>query len=193
MGTEKFEINDYDNVVKWSYKLASEWVINNLVPLGVISARKFEKYKRNGKYLPANFPRIPDDYFTRKGTWKGWRDFLGYPQQKRTYLSYEKASSLVQRRGIKSSKIFLKWKDRPFDIPSRPDLHYKEWKSWNDFLGKEINPLSKRTYSKLNETDVRIIKHQLRIGVSGAVLAREFGVSEMQISRIKSGENWAYI
>jgi len=33
----------------------------------------------------------------------------------------------------------------------------------------------------------------LALGVSGAILARTFGVSEMQISRIKNGENWAKV
>ncbi len=47
-----------------------------------------------------------------------------------------------------------------------------------------------RHYTKLNIADVRIIKHQLNMGVPGAVLARTFKVSEMQISRIKRGENW---
>ncbi len=191
--TEKLKIQDYDKVVKWSYNLASEWVINNLVPLGVISVRKFDKYKREKKYLPKKFPRIPDEYFTRRGTWKGWRDFFGYPKQVRTYLSFDDASKVVQMKGIKNSKIFRKWKKRPLNVPSRPDLRFKEWKGWDNFFGKKRNPLSTRTYSKLNESDVRIIKHQLQIGVAGAVLAREFCVSEMQISRIKSGENWGYI
>jgi hypothetical protein len=31
------------------------------------------------------------------------------------------------------------------------------------------------------------------MGISGSVLAKTFGVSEMQISRIRNGENWTKV
>jgi len=54
----------------------------------------------------------------------------------------------------------------------------------------------RRTYSKLNEGQVRIIKklisdpnRKTRI----KMIAKRFGVSEMQLYRIKSGENWGHV
>ncbi|MBN2481789.1 MAG: hypothetical protein JXB19_08620 [Bacteroidales bacterium] len=189
---KKIEVENWDDVLKWSYNLARKFAIENLVPQGVTSARKFDAYKRNQKPLPRKFPRIPDEYFIRKGTWKGWRDFLGYPEQKksRNFLGYRDAARVVQSTDIKNSKAYLTWKERPPNLPARPEYFYSEWTGWKDFLGEKFEKPNPRHYTKLSEADVRIIKHQLKMGVSGAVLARTFKVSEMQISRIKRGENW---
>ena len=43
---QNIKIENYDNIIQWSYNLAREWIKKNLVPQGYNSARKFEKYKR---------------------------------------------------------------------------------------------------------------------------------------------------
>jgi hypothetical protein len=189
---KKIEVSDWDNVVRWSYNLAKKYAMEKLVPQGVTSARKFDTFKRNQKPLPRRFPRIPDEYFTRKGTWKGWRDFLGNPNQKRSrhYLSFKDAARVARDAGIKNSTDYLQWKERPVNLPARPEYFFPEWDGWKDFLGSSYQAPDPRHYTKLTISDVRIIKHQLNMGVPGAVLARTFKVSEMQISRIKRGENW---
>lgn len=191
----KMKIDNWDAIVKWSYNLARQYVIENLVPQGVTSARKFEAYKHGKKPLPRKFPRIPDEYFKRKGTWKGWTDFLGNPRQHRgkSYLSYSDAARIAREAKIANSKQYITWKGRPANLPSRPEYYYKEWKGWKEFLGSAYKIPNTRHYTKLSESDVRIIKHQLAMGIPGAVLARTFKVSEMQISRIKRGENWTEI
>jgi hypothetical protein len=188
----RISIDNWDNIVKWSYSLARQYVIENLVPQGVTSARKFDSYKQGKKPLPRKFPRIPDEYFKRKGTWKGWHDFLGNPEQRKrkTYLSYRDAARVAREAGISNSKEYVNWKERPSNMPSRPEYYYSEWNGWKDFLGSSYKTPDPRHYTKLNLSDVRIIKHQLAMGIPGALLAQTFGVSEMQISRIKNGENW---
>lgn len=49
------------------------------------------------------------------------------------------------------------------------------------------------TYSKLNEEDVVRIKSMLSRGITQCVIAKLFCVSEMQITRIKRGENWSHV
>lgn len=78
-------------------------------------------------------------------------------------------------------------------MPARPEITYHEWEDWPKFLGEHYKKPDPVRNTKLKLSDVRIIKHQLQLGVPGAVLARMFNVSEMQISRIRSGENWAAI
>lgn len=190
------KIDSYDKVVKWSYKLASLWVKENLVPLGINSSRKFEKYKRQGNYLPKNFPKKPDDYFKKANVWEGWADFFGKASNhyEKQYLSYEQASSFCKKSGVKNSIEYRTWKRRPENLPARPDQYYKnEWINWGSFLGESYKLPKRNVASKLKESDVRIIKHQLGLGISGSLLARTFGVSEMQISRIKNGENWTKV
>ena len=52
------------------------------------------------------------------------------------------------------------------------------------------NPVKTITYSKLHAEDVKHIKSMLIRGVRQNLIARMFCVSEMQITRIKRGENW---
>lgn len=190
------KIDSFDSVVKWSYGLAKNWVKQNLIPKGVNSSRKFEAYKRSGYYLPKNFPRKPDEYFKKSNVWKGWTDFFGKSSDhhERNYLSYSEASKLCRRLSIKNSIEYRNWTNRPSHLPARPDQYYKsKWMGWQEFLGGVYELPERKISSKLKESDVRIIKHQLELGVPGATLARTFGVSEMQISRIKKGENWSYV
>jgi len=59
---------------------------------------------------------------------------------------------------------------------------------------KRRNSLEKIiTYSKLNAEDVARIKSMLNRGITQNVIAKLFCVSEMQITRIKRGENWSHI
>jgi len=49
------------------------------------------------------------------------------------------------------------------------------------------------TYSKLKAEEVALIKSMLARGVKQKLIAKMFCVSEMQITRIKKGENWKEI
>lgn len=119
--------------------------------------------------------------------------FFGNSEHNRRkfYHSYVEACNIVRRHNIKNSSAYKQWKNRPANLPSRPEYYYAEWKGWEAFLGDSYKKPNPRRFSKLTENEVRIIKHQLSMGVSGAVLARSFGVSEMQICRIRKGENWS--
>ena len=46
---------------------------------------------------------------------------------------------------------------------------------------------------KLDSTQVMRIKHQLKRKKPVKQIAREFNISEMQVWRIKSGENWSHV
>lgn len=54
----------------------------------------------------------------------------------------------------------------------------------------------KRTYSKLTEPQVRLIKRKINDPnrrTRMKMIAKQFGISEMQLYRIKSGENWGSV
>ena len=58
------------------------------------------------------------------------------------------------------------------------------------------DPANKITRSKLTEGQVKIIKRKLNDPNRKTrlkMIAKQFGVSEMQLHRIKSGENWSYV
>lgn len=60
-------------------------------------------------------------------------------------------------------------------------------------LRPKIHQKRKITNSKLTMTDISHLKAMLERGVVQAVVAKLFGISAMQVSRIKSGENWGYV
>lgn len=48
-------------------------------------------------------------------------------------------------------------------------------------------------HSKLKENDVVLLKSMLQRGVTQAKIAKMFCISEMQVTRIKQGENWGHV
>lgn len=184
-----------DDIKKWSYALARDWIIENLVPIGVFSSRKFIAYRKRGGYIPKNFPKDPRDCFVRKETWKGWDHFLDKENVKQTkYLSYQIAASVCKRSGIRNYTDFNNWKERPDNIPRRPNREYGEqWKGWHRFLGTYYSKKSFLRNCKLKEADVMIIKHQLQIGTTKTNIAKFFDISITQITRIERGENWGKV
>lgn len=61
---------------------------------------------------------------------------------------------------------------------------------------KKIDRRGKRTYSKLTEGRVRLIKKKIfdpNRKTRMRLIAKQFGISEMQLYRIKSGENWGSV
>lgn len=59
---------------------------------------------------------------------------------------------------------------------------------------KQFEEKKPKTYSsKLKENDVLFIKQRIEKGDTLKKLAQQFGVSDMQIYRIKTGENWSHV
>jgi hypothetical protein len=73
----------------------------------------------------------------------------------------------------------------------------KKEKEEHQFSNPEhINRPRRRTYSKLTEAQVKIIKrkiHDPNRRTRMKMIAKQFGISEMQLYRIKSGVNWSSV
>lgn len=73
----------------------------------------------------------------------------------------------------------------------------KEEKEKHQFSNPEYKEASKRRrYSKLSEAKVRLLKKKINDPNRRTrlkMLAKQFGISEMQLYRIKSGENWGSV
>jgi DNA-directed RNA polymerase specialized sigma subunit len=68
-------------------------------------------------------------------------------------------------------------------------VHHRE-------LRKTLNKPRRRGVicnSKLKEKDVMLLKSMLHRGVTQAKIANMFCISEMQVTRIKRGENWGHV
>lgn len=95
------------------------------------------------KLIPDDIPSNPNLVYKNDG-WKGYGDWLGtgvIGSQKREFVSFLEAKKKVKKKGLNGQKdwfSFCKSGERPSNIPSNPQLNYKnEWKGWADFLGKE--------------------------------------------------------
>jgi DNA-directed RNA polymerase specialized sigma subunit len=65
-----------------------------------------------------------------------------------------------------------------------------------DFLKQKYSnaPRPKQiSNSKLKESDISLLKSMLQRGIVQAKIAKMFCISEMQVTRIKRGENWGHI
>lgn len=93
---------------------------------------------------PAKIPKRPDRAYKKE--WQGWGDFLGcnneFPFVKKKVRPFKEARSYVQQLGLKNKHewtAYAKTDKKPVDIPSRPDLIYRDdWFTWKDFLGADI-------------------------------------------------------
>jgi hypothetical protein len=96
------------------------------------SSEEYRKWKQK----PFNIPSSPVKTYKNKG-WQGWDDFLGRVRHKK-FLSYNEAREIVIKSGIRSLREYKSWKERPFNIPCKPEETYKNkgWQGFLHFLGK---------------------------------------------------------
>ncbi len=72
----------------------------------------------------------------------------------------------------------------------------KKEKEQHQFSNPKYNSVRRITNSKLSEGRVRMIKKKLNDPnrkTRMKMIAKQFGISEMQLYRIKSGENWGWV
>ena len=68
------------------------------------------------------------------------KTFLENEDESYELMSYEEAKEFVREINIKTRRDFFEFalsKDRPEYLPLKPSRVYKEWTSWEDFLGVE--------------------------------------------------------
>lgn len=91
------------------------------------------------------------------------------------HLNYDKKDNTVSN---------LKWATK-----REKELHQFNNPTWEAVVKKRS-----RNSGKLTEGKVKIIKRQLKNNRTRiTMIAKRFGVSDMQIHRIKSGENWSHV
>lgn len=91
------------------------------------------------------------------------------------HLDYDKLNNEVKN---------LKWATK-----REKELHQFSHPDWEKVVKKRS-----KNIGKLSEGKVKIIKRQLKNNRTRiTMIAKRFGVSDMQIHRIKTGENWGHV
>ncbi|MDC0154370.1 hypothetical protein OAJ02_06560, partial [Nitrosopumilus sp.] len=154
-------------VYKKDWKDIGDWLGTEF--LSFVDSREFARklefknqkewygYSKSGN-KPNNIPSRPEQVYKRE--WQGWGDFLGtgnVANQNKTYRSFKEAREFVRSLKFKNQKEwfeYCKLDDKPYDIPSNPNLNYKKdgWKSYGDWLGTGNSRNTKfRSYKEARE------------------------------------------
>mgnify|MGYP000479294566 CR=1 FL=1 len=113
--------------------------------------------------------RLVADYFLKKPT---------KIQKFVIHLDHDKLNNHVDNLSWATmEEVAENWKTSPKVVSAR--------------FNRNVN--RKGLYTKLNEKQVIAIKKKLQKGKTLREIATEYGVSDMQIFRIKSGENWGHV
>lgn len=82
----------------------------------------------------------------------------------KTYLPYDQAREFIRSEMIPSSSRYLDWWkiNKPSNLPSRPARVYKEWVSWNDFLGTD-NEFKTKSVTWRSLEEATIWAHKLNL------------------------------
>jgi hypothetical protein len=116
------------------------------------SRTEWLEFARSGQ-LPQDIPIKPERTYAKKG-WRGMGDWLGTGtiqpgrQQYRPFLEARAFTRALKFKSAKEWRVYCKSKKRPADIPTNPNLIYKEdgWSSWADWLGTQTIATNQRQY-----------------------------------------------
>lgn len=125
-----------------SYKAASKMTVE----AGVSTAQEYFSWEQR----PQSLPSSPSVTYKKKG-WVDWYHFLGKQRGltvrsgktsriAKKFLSYEKACVVVAKSGIKTAAEYLKWRERPSNIPFMPNNTYsgRGWDGWKKYLCQDL-------------------------------------------------------
>jgi hypothetical protein len=158
-----------------------------------------------GRYMISNYGRIKSYVYSNDNgkimKFSHIRNFqtinLKIGDTKKTFLVHKlTAEAFVKKPLLEyNTVVHLDWNTK--------NNYYKnlEWVS-REMSSKRIaaylkeqrkNGPKRVTYSKLKPEDVKLLKSMLQRGVRQNLIAKMFRISEMQVTRIKRGENWGEI
>ncbi|MGC4035310.1 MAG: HNH endonuclease [Chitinophagaceae bacterium] len=161
----KYAVSDHGRIVKYNKKIEDGFLLRLSREGGYPIWRK----RMDGSYFAALLHRLVAKYFLPKPTAK--QKFI-------IHLDHNKENN---------SRTNLKWATQ-----QEVTEHNKSNPRVKAFL-KERKANHFVTWSKLTEAKVIAIKKMLQKEKTLKEIASKYGVSDMQVHRIKTGENWSHI
>jgi len=134
--------------------------------LNLKSSKEWERYLKSGK-RPPNIPAAPANVYSGKG-WKGYSDWVGTHRRSihQKYLPFIEAREFLHKlkfKGRQDWKKYQKSGQQPLNIPSNPDIIYKDtgWLGVGDWLGTGNIKTSDIDYPSYEEAKAFI--HELKL------------------------------
>jgi hypothetical protein len=168
--------------------------------------RENDKWKEGQKLMVSNYGRVisvktEKPFLLKQGRTSGFPVITGMRctdgKSRSFYVHHAVAELFLPEKKEEEKRIIHLDYDKTNNVYT--NLKYVTMKEWWEHYNK--NPkvkksLKKKRYAKLNEKKVAILKKKLfdpNRKTRVKMLAKQFGISEMQVWRIKSGENWGYV
>jgi HNH endonuclease/NUMOD4 motif len=163
----KYAVSNYGRVIKFRKQLPDGFVLNLSRQQGFPIWRKI----MNGEYFAVLVHRLVAKYFLPKPI--GKQKFV-------THIDYNKENNYFKNlQWATQEEVTEHSKKNPAVIKAKEDMRKN---------------ISKGGYNtKLTEAKVKYIKKSLAKGKTLKELGIKFKVSDMQIHRIKTGENWSHV
>ena len=168
---------------------------------------RLENWSEDDNYLISNYGRIQRKKIN-EATWKlsksafvsGYVSFWirkkGNQRTSSSYAHRAVAELFVEKRDDQKFVIHVDF-DKTNNVASNLKwANRAELNAHNKNNPVHKKRIGKRTYSKLTEGRVRLIKRKINDPnrrTRMRLIAKQFGISEMQLYRIKSGENWGSV
>ncbi|MCF6342435.1 MAG: NUMOD4 motif-containing HNH endonuclease [Bacteroidales bacterium] len=128
------------------------------------------------KLVQLNMDKIKRKVYVHKLVAEIW---LPKPSDKHTYVTHLDGN-------FKNNQVSnLEWHTRKSLAEKHREL------SSQKYGGSQNSKLIRN--SKLEESDIMLLKSMLERGVVQSKIAKLFRISEMQVTRIKRGENWGHV
>jgi len=144
-----------------SFEEAREYVRK----LKLKGTNEWRKYCTSGN-KPSNIPSLPDVLYNTK--WEGMSDWVGTGRKGRMrkdqFLSFDEARSYVRKQGLTSRvewSEFTKSDKLPKNIPKIPNIIYKEFTGFADWLGCELSYGLKKDFLSFVEAREHVLKQGL--------------------------------
>jgi hypothetical protein len=130
-------------------------------------------------------------YWTAGLTGSGYGAY--YPRANHQVLAHRYAYRRAHGR-IPRGKLVLHTCDNPRCVNPKHLFLGTHGDNARDRASKKRGAIGERVWTnKLTEKQVRTIRRRLRTGEAGGVLAAEFGVTDVMISRIRLRQAWKHI
>ncbi len=117
-------------------KVSFEEFIRIVREAEITSVEQYRQWQKDHPEMPSD----PAKFYKAHG-WPGWNTILG--KKKVPKVSFEEFIRIVHEAEIKSRAEYREWQKGHPDMPSNPDISYKNhgWPGWNTIFGKKKVPL----------------------------------------------------
>ena len=131
-----------------------------LKELNIKNNKEFKKWIKDNKSF--KIPMAPENTYKNSG-WISWGDFLSNKNvHKKLFMEYNKAIEVLKKFNLKSQNEYLELlKKNIVELPTNPNVYYKEWKSWSEYLSNEIINNFNKTF--ISYEDSKIIISELKL------------------------------